>query len=471
MINLCDIILSGGSMSENKGKKPIRFEKKSDETVVKENFSVEAKKPIKISVKENKKINIKKYLIIFLIIFFIISGIYFVNYITIPNIESIKDSVVKVEVYDDELIATGSGFAAYKDNWIVTNYHVIEGASNIKIITDDEKKYNVNKIIIFNKKDDLAILEINGELTPLKLGNGNNIKSKDKITAIGSPMGEKNTISEGIISNADDSDMIRISAPISHGSSGGVLLNSRNKVIGITSAGYDSAQNLNFAINVNILKEMYEKYIDKKYDNITNSYTERCMNLNSDDGGFDYCVGADSDYYSTDTLETFYEITNYNSLYKYKMSNGSWSNVFNNLSSSDIKLASEYYLTLLENDYCSYNCKISSSIDNWKTDEFFINLKILSKEEYAFVVADLKNYKSDDAKFNRVEKYPLLAAQKSLILYLIGDRSWNNIHKDNKQDIFNYFDEKYGTNDFGAILDLLGYDVRYNNDGTLTAWW
>ena len=59
MINLCDIILSGGSMSENKGKKPIRIEKKSDETVVKENFSVEAKKPIKISVKENKKINIK----------------------------------------------------------------------------------------------------------------------------------------------------------------------------------------------------------------------------------------------------------------------------------------------------------------------------------------------------------------------------------------------------------------------------
>ena len=58
-----------------------------------------------------------------------------------------------------------------------------------------------------------------------------------------------------------------------------------------------------------------------------------------------------------------------------------------------------------------------------------------------------------------------------MILYLIGDRSWNNIHKDNKQDIFNYFDEKYGTNDFGAILDLLGYDVRYNNDGTLTAWW
>ena len=55
MINLCDIILSGGSMSENKGKKPIRIEKKSDETVVKENFSVEAKKPIKISVKENKK--------------------------------------------------------------------------------------------------------------------------------------------------------------------------------------------------------------------------------------------------------------------------------------------------------------------------------------------------------------------------------------------------------------------------------
>ena len=57
-------------------------------------------------------------------------------------------------------------------------------------------------------------------------------------------------------------------------------------------------------------------------------------------------------------------------------------------------------------------------------------------------------------------------------LYLIGEKGWNNIHTSNKKDIFDFFDEKgYSTKDFGSILKMLGYTVKYNSDGTLTAYW
>ena len=129
-----------------------------------------------------------------------------------PSLEKIKDSVVMVEVYDrdNNLVSTGSGFCTYKNNYIVTNFHVIEGGYSFKVVGDDKKTYKVEKIVIFNKKDDLAIIQIDGKLNKLKVKENAKIKVKDKVTAIGSPKGELNTVSEGIVSNTDDKDLIRI---------------------------------------------------------------------------------------------------------------------------------------------------------------------------------------------------------------------------------------------------------------------
>ena len=74
--------------------------------------------------------------------------------------------------------------------------------------------------------------------------------------------------------------------------------------------------------------------------------------------------------------------------------------------------------------------------------------------------------------FNYVNNnYPLGAAEKTLILYLIGNYEWSEISTDNKEDIFDYFDTKYGARDLGAILEVLGYEIVYSSDGTLTAYW
>ena len=80
------------------------------------------------------------------------------------------------------------------------------------------------------------------------------------------------------------------------------------------------------------------------------------------------------------------------------------------------------------------------------------------------------NYTNKNKLFNRVNSYSLDVAEKTLILYLIGVYKWEDIHDDNKEDIFNYLDDRYYTDEMGAILEALGYRVVYKDKG-LTAYW
>ena len=212
-----------------------------------------------------EKLKSKRIIIIGAIIFVLLVlglGIFLVLNLT-PDIESVKDSVVMIETFDEEgtKIGTGSGFCAYKDNYIVTNFHVIQGAKKIKIIDDNKKEYNINKIEIIKSGDDLAVLSGDFSFKPIKIANSK-LKAGDSVTAIGSPKGQLNTVSTGVVSNADDDYEIRITAPISPGSSGGVLLNNKNQVIGITYAAYNSieAQNIHkvyFYFSLRVMPDVF----------------------------------------------------------------------------------------------------------------------------------------------------------------------------------------------------------------------
>jgi len=387
------------------------------------------------------------------------------------DIEAVKDSVVMVEVYNDngDLIATGSGFCAFKKDFIVTNFHVVEGASDIKIITDSHKEIGIKNIAFFNKEQDLAVISINGSLTPLKLGNGKNIKTKDKITTIGSPKGVLNTVSEGIISNVDDKDQIRITAPISHGSSGGVLLNRRNEVIGITSAGYDDAQNLNFAINISILEKLYAKYQANETTSITAFTLSNHIGSLSD---FDGYLESVNNCFTVGSMDVFHKLTDNQARFEALLEDRdySWYAIYDDLSRSEKDDVVALFIEL--NDYEFNDNNVDRDIGGWDSTDFFICLGVLSRYEYAITLVDVDNYTDKDSVFTNVDdNYPLEAAEKSLILYLLCDYDWSEIHVDNKEDIFDYFDAKYGTEDLGAILEMLGYEVVYENDGTLTAYW
>lgn len=422
----------------------------------------------------NKKPHKSKKKIISIIIFllFIISGLSSILlFITKPqNIEEVKDSVVLIETFDsnNDPISTGSGFCAYSPNWIITNFHVIEGANSIKILTDNNYNISITKVLFFNKEQDLAVILIDGELAPLKLGNTEEIKVTDEIKTIGSPKGELNTISEGIISSLDVKNEIRISAPISHGSSGGVLLNKKNEVIGITSSGYDDAQNLNFAISISVLNSLINNFENGNIESITESnYREYIGSFYNFDSSFD----SEHACYCPSTLDLFNITTNTQSRFEQTLYNkdNNWYCVYNNLSENDQKLVVQLFQEL--NSYDSFRGSISKEINTWDTAEFFLNLDILTEYQLAIVMIDLNNYSNIDSQFKVVENYYLNAAEKSLIRYMIGDCEWYDIHPDNKRDIFEYFDEQHGTEDLGAILELLGYDVEYLNDGTLWAYW
>ncbi len=184
------------------------------------------------------------------------------------NIEQAKDSVVRVETD----IGTGSGFSAVYNNWIITNYHVVDGAKSIYVVNNDNVKKEIKAIALLDPDLDIAILRTNETYTPLPLGDGKSVKEGDDVTVIGSPKGLLNTVSVGKISNENIEDHIMHSAPVSPGSSGGVLLNDKHEVIGVinATAADEFAQNLNFAINVEDLKEIVEQY--KSGESRTESY-------------------------------------------------------------------------------------------------------------------------------------------------------------------------------------------------------
>ena len=173
-----------------------------------------------------------------------------------------SSSVFYLEVYDQSgrATASGSGFFISSNGVAVTNYHVIEGASSAKISTTDGKVYNVSGVYDYDKGRDIALLKIDGSGFSYLTADESNVVNGMTIFAIGSPKGLDNTISQGLVSNANrvisGYGFIQISAPISHGSSGGALLNTSGKVIGITSAGVDEAQNLNFAIPISAVNNL-----------------------------------------------------------------------------------------------------------------------------------------------------------------------------------------------------------------------
>lgn len=404
---------------------------------------------------DTRKKNLKSKMILIsllVIIFAILSLIIFAP----KNIELIKDSVVMIKVYDkyNNQISTGSGFCAYKSDYIVTNFHVIEGAYKIKIITDENKEYPINDILIFNEEHDLAILSGDFKFKPISVGIATYLKAGDSVTAIGSPKGELNTVSTGIISNADNDYEIRITAPISPGSSGGVLLNKFNKVIGVTYAGYnaDDAQNLNYAISVNCLSKMYNSLKSENYT---------ALNTN-----FNYGLG--DKYYSVNSLADWYTLTSIEGRLENTLSDD-WHNIYDSFSNEVKEDVCKHIEELETIDFNSTN--IAKNINNWSVPEFFVNLKVLDIYQYSIAAADISLCDNKDEMFNIIEEYPLDAAEKSLILYLMGNYDWSEIHKNNKEDIFDYFDTKYETEDLGVILETLGYTVEYQNDDTLTAWW
>lgn len=177
-------------------------------------------------------------------------------------------SIVMISVHNQkgEKVAVGSGIMIGASGYILTNMHVACGGTLYTVrIEDDDKVYSTTDIIKYNTTFDLAIIRIDRRLTPLPIyKDSKELVRGQKVVAIGSPLGLFNTVSDGIISgfrNIDNVEMIQFTAPISHGSSGGAVINVYGEVIGISTSGIDSGQNINLAVGYSYINDFIRGFV------------------------------------------------------------------------------------------------------------------------------------------------------------------------------------------------------------------
>ena len=179
-------------------------------------------------------------------------------------------------------VGGGSGVVIEKNGLIITNHHVIEDATDVRVIFEDGRMYE-SEIIGSDRLTDIGVIKINIEsLTPISFGNSSDILVGDLAVAIGHPLtlGAAPTVTTGIISALDrrldvGSDamntgvtlfgLIQTDAPITRGSSGGALLNQNGELIGITTAIATAdvgAEGLGFAVPINLAMSIVKDILD-----------------------------------------------------------------------------------------------------------------------------------------------------------------------------------------------------------------
>ncbi len=173
--------------------------------------------------------------------------------------------IVYITIEDTSgVVYFGSGSIITSDGVIMTNYHVIEGATKVIVTTSAGQHYPATKVLATDELLDVAFIKIDGEgLTPLPIGDSETVQVGDTTLVIGHAEGFINTLSLGNVSgfrtyqSVGTRPQIQITNPISSGNSGGAVLNEYGEIIGIPTwtLEYDQnmvqVQNLNFAIPIN----------------------------------------------------------------------------------------------------------------------------------------------------------------------------------------------------------------------------
>jgi Do/DeqQ family serine protease len=167
----------------------------------------------------------------------------------------------------------GSGVIISPEGYVLTNNHVVEGATEVKVTLSDKRELDA-KIIGTDPKTDVAVLKIDvDKLSPVTIGDSSKVEVGDIALAIGNPFGVGQTVTNGIISAIgrgnlgieDYEDFLQTDAPINPGNSGGALINDRGELIGINTAiishGSGGSQGIGFAIPANLVRQVMDQIL------------------------------------------------------------------------------------------------------------------------------------------------------------------------------------------------------------------
>lgn len=175
-----------------------------------------------------------------------------------------------------QFTGSGSGVVIRKDGFVITNYHVVKGATQITVSFD--KQYDAvpypAQLVSFVESEDLALLKIDGDkdFHTIPLGTSSDLMLGETVIAIGNPYGQTHTVTQGIISGLHRNvqipaaglvfdDLIQTDTGINLGNSGGPLLNVLGELIGINSAMNQQAQNIGFAIPVDRVQQVLKEQL------------------------------------------------------------------------------------------------------------------------------------------------------------------------------------------------------------------
>lgn len=152
-------------------------------------------------------------------------------------------------------VSQGTGFLITNDGYVVTNYHVMEGAKSASIITSNNQHHSVF-LVGTDSNMDVALLKISGTFNELSLGDSSEVKVGEKVLAIGNPLGLSFTSTEGIISAKERIGInglpyyFQTDVSLNPGNSGGPLLNTEGEVIGINNFKVSGAENIGFSLEI-----------------------------------------------------------------------------------------------------------------------------------------------------------------------------------------------------------------------------
>ncbi len=190
-----------------------------------------------------------------------------------PAVANILTKATEYDFFMDPvpIEGAGSGFVIDPRGYILTNFHVVEGAQSIEVVLGDQSRYPA-KFIGADQRNDVALIKIDPKgkrLVALALGDSGAIQVGQKVLAIGNPFGFQSTLTTGVVSALGRTvqtsqttfidEAIQTDAAINRGNSGGPLINSRGEVIGINSAIYTptgTTAGIGFAIPINTAKSI-----------------------------------------------------------------------------------------------------------------------------------------------------------------------------------------------------------------------
>jgi serine protease Do len=193
-----------------------------------------------------------------------------------------KGNFAPPEPQDHREKSLGSGVIVSPEGYILTNNHVIDGATDVRVTLSDKREFQA-RMVGSDPKTDIAVLKIEaGNLSPITIGDSSKAEVGDTVLAIGDPFGVGETVTKGIVSATGRGnlgieayeDFIQTDAPINPGNSGGALINDRGELIGINTAiithGSGGNQGIGFAVPSNLARTVLEEIL--KNGKVTRAY-------------------------------------------------------------------------------------------------------------------------------------------------------------------------------------------------------